>query len=138
MEHSGSVCRTIVAYSRQYVRNQYMSTCKILFAANMKCIGTTQPGKTLPKMTENTDFDVKHQHNLLYTRLQSMIHLRKYQLFHFWHWRHGYTKCYKNSPHLVTYAPVKFDVPMSNGLGDGFTRTYIIGSLTLSSALMLH
>ena len=38
----------------------------------------------------------------------------------------------QNHPHHVTYAPAKFNAAMSNGLGDGFTRKYIIRSLLWS------
>ena len=74
------------------------------------------------------------------TRLQSIVHHRKYPLFHFWTWPlgHGYTNVARYPPHHVTYAPVKFEVATSNGLGDELTRKNIIWPLTLTLVTRSH
>ena len=59
-----------------------------------------------------------------------MVHHRKYPLFFTYNLYLG-VKVTQNVAqyllHNVTYAPVKFEVDMSNGKGgDAFTRKYII------------
>ena len=48
----------------------------------------------------------------------------------------GPAKVGQHTHHLVTYAPTKFDVAMSNGLGgDIYTAKYIVGPLTLGTKI---
>ena len=56
------------------------------------------------------------------------MHLKENTLFDLWPWGQSHTKCYpvpSTSFHL--YVPAKFEVAMSNGLGEAaLTRKYII------------
>ena len=57
-----------------------------------------------------------------------MVHHRKYPLFtfDFYLWVKVTQNVSQYPLHHVTFASANFEVAMSNGLGDAFTRKYII------------
>ena len=51
------------------------------------------------------------------------MHLQENTIFDLLPWGQGHTRCSPYPLHYMTYAPEKFDVVKSNGLGgDAFTR----------------
>ena len=64
--------------------------------------------------------------NNLKPRLQSMVHHHKYLLCYLYLGTKVAQNVAQYPLHHMTYATAKFEVAMSNSLGDAFTRKYII------------